>query len=93
MKQVRLEKSREAWDGTEACISCLKGVASVQLQPVAAELNGFKSRPHTVNTRLLHSLFIVMCLAFLCFLSISQLKLVPSIVLRSYLVFRRMRKL
>lgn len=90
--QVRKE-SREAWDGTEACTSCLENVASVQLHLVAAELNGFKSHPHTVIMRLFHSLFSVMCFAFLCFLLISQLKLAPSIVLSSYLVLRRVRKL
>ena len=74
-------------------MSCLESVASVQLHLVAAQLNGFKSHPHTVNTCLFHSLFSVMCFAFLCFLLISQLKLAPSIVLSSYLVFGRVRKL
>ena len=84
VKQVRLEKSREAWDGTEpAYPAFLESVASVQLHLVAAELNGFKFHLHTVNTCLSHNLFSVMCFALLCFLLISQLKLAPSIVLSS----------
>lgn len=89
--QVRKEQRGLGWNW--ACISCLESVTSVQLHLVAAELNGFKSHLRTVNTCLSHNLFCVMCFAFLCFLLISQLKLAPSIVLSSYLVFQRIRKL